>query len=274
MSYALLNGHLLPAAEVHMHLPNRGLQFNDGFFETMVFEHGQVRWSKQHLARMQRAAAALHLQLPTTLGNAPSLGQALAALASPIGGAARIRLQFWRAGGGLYAPKTNQAEWLATAAPFVASDTPIGSAGFAQGISTQYSAVSFCKGPYALHYVLAAQEREARGLGELLLLDSKGHVAEAVSAALLWIRNEELFTPAPESGCVAGVRQAHLLQVAQAKGIRCHLGLYRPEEVLAADAVFTANVAGIRNIQQLASATYKQTEHPLLDALRHWEKQD
>ncbi|AYA36305.1 hypothetical protein D3Y59_04040 [Hymenobacter oligotrophus] len=268
MSQALLNGRLLPAAEVELPLPNRGLQFNDGFFETMVYEGGAVRWAAHHLGRMQRAATALHLELPPALANAAALNHTLAPLAATTAGPARIRLQLWRAGGGLYAPATQQAEWLATAASFVPNNSPVGTADFAQRIGTQYSPVSFCKGPYALHYVLAAQERDARGLDELLLLDAHGHVAESVSAAVFWISNNELHAPAPESGCVAGVRQAHLRQVAQQLGIRCHLGLYRPAALLAADAVFTANVAGIRNIERLAGTAYKQTEHPLLDALR------
>ncbi|UYZ60022.1 aminotransferase class IV [Hymenobacter latericus] len=273
MSYALLNGQLLPAAAVQLPLPNRGLQFNDGFFETLVLAGGQVSWGPQHLGRMQRAAEALHLELPAGLSSVAALNDTLAPLAATLAGAVRIRLQLWRAGGGLYAPATTQAEWLATAAAFVPHNSPIGAADFARSISTHYSPVSFCKGPYALHYVLAAQERKARALGELLLLDAQGHVAEAVSAAVFWISGNELFTPAPESGCVAGVRQAHLLQVAQRQGIRCHLGLYRPAALLAADAVFTANVAGIRRIEQLADVAYKQTEHPLLDALRQWDTQ-
>ena len=67
----LLNGHLLPTAALP--LPNRGLSFGDGFFETLIFADGRLRYAADHHARMQRAAAALHLTLPAP--TLPPLGQ-------------------------------------------------------------------------------------------------------------------------------------------------------------------------------------------------------
>ncbi|OON69481.1 aminotransferase class IV [Hymenobacter sp. CRA2] len=271
--YALLDGTLLPAREVQLALPNRGLQFNDGFFETMIYEAGRLRWAAEHLARMQQAARVLHLSLPPSLSSVAQLTGTLQALADaqpPTTGAVRLRLQLWRAGGGLYTPATSETHWLATATPHVPNDAPVGRAGIAHSIRTHFSPVSFCKGPYALHYVLAAQERAARGLDELLLLDAHGHVAEAVAAAVFWIRQNELFTPALETGCVAGVRRARLLQVAEAAGIRCHMDLFPLTALLAAEAVFTANVAGIRLVQAIDGQEFA-AQHPLVDLLRYRE---
>ncbi|GAB2965167.1 hypothetical protein GCM10027048_38410 [Hymenobacter coalescens] len=270
----LLNGEALPLTEVQLRLPNRGLQFNDGFFETLVWEQGRVKWLADHAARMRGAAAVLHLQLPAALSTPTSLAATLERFAQHAcgpEGACRLRLQLWRAGGGLYAPATAEAHWLLTSAPFTAHDEPVARADFAGSIRTHFSSVSFCKGPYALHYVLAAQERTARGLDELLLLDAHSHVAEAVAAAVFWIKNDELYTPALESGCVAGVRRAHLLRVARAQGLVCHVGLYPASDLLAAQAVFTANVAGIRNVTSLGNVRFKAAP-PLLEALRRWEK--
>jgi branched-subunit amino acid aminotransferase/4-amino-4-deoxychorismate lyase len=272
MTLILLDGELLPASDLALPWPNRGLQFNDGFFETLVCAAGVVRWLAEHHARMRAAAAALHLELPAVLSTPPGLGRTLTEFAAACGvpDPVRLRLQLWRAGGGLYGPSTAAAHWLLTAAPFAGQSAPVPRADFAASIRTHYSPVSFCKGPYALHYVLAAQERTARGLDELLLLDAHGHVAEAVAAAVFWIKNGELFTPGLESGCVAGVRRAHLLQVAQRRGLSCRVGLFAAEELLTAEAVFTANVAGIRAVAQLAGVGLNP-EHLLLTALRRWE---
>ncbi len=65
-----------------------------------------------------------------------------------------------------------------------------------------------------------------RGLDEILLLDSAGHVAEAGAAAIFWLKNDCLYTPALSTGCVAGVRRAHLLRTAQAQGLATAEGLY------------------------------------------------
>lgn len=271
MTLALLDGELVSASDLTLPLPNRGLQFNDGFFETLVAADGRVRWLSGHAARMQAAADALGLQLPAPL-TAEALGSTLLAFAagSGVAGPVRLRLQLWRSGGGLYAPGTAQAHWLLTAAAFTPNDESLTRAGFALQVRTHFSPVSFCKGPYALHYVLAAQERAARGLDELLLLDARGHVAEAVAAAVFWLRDGELFTPALTSGCVAGVRRAHLLGVARQHGVRCHEGLFGAPELLTAEAVFTANVAGIRPVARVDD-THFDPAPPLLAALRRWE---
>lgn len=272
MSLVLLDGALLPAADLALPLPNRGLQFNDGFFETLVLTAGQLRYGAGHVARMRQAAKALALQLPAALSTPSSLEEQLRRLAEANGltVACRLRLQLWRAGGGLYAPDSFETHWLATAAPLVPGPATPARADFAASTRTYFSPVSFCKGPYALHYVLAAQERTARGLDELLLLDAHGHVAEAVAAAVFWLKDGQLFTPALTSGCVAGVRRAHVLAVARAHGLPSQEGLFTPAELLAAEVVFTANVAGLRVLTPVAGHALAAS-HPLLEQLRRWE---
>ena len=250
----LLNNTLVPTATLS--LPNRGLSFGDGFFETLIFINGRLRLAADHCARMQQAATALHLKLPAALATADALETVLAGLAAANAlPAARLRLQLWRAGGGRYTPTTDAAEWLATAEPFAADDTPVATADCALETHSIHSPLSFCKGPQAWIYVRAAHERQRRGLAEIILCDAAGHVAEAGAAAIFWERNGVLFTPALASGCVAGVRRAQVLRAARAAGMECREGLYLREELLAADAIFTANVAAVRIIGAVGSRT-------------------
>jgi branched-subunit amino acid aminotransferase/4-amino-4-deoxychorismate lyase len=251
----LYNGHLLPATALP--LPNRGLSYGDGFFETLIFAEGRLRYAADHLARMQQAAAALQLALPAVLTTIEALEATLGQLAQANDlPAVRLRLQLWRGGGGLYLPETAAVDWLATAAPFVPNDTPIGRADFALETPAVYSPLSFCKGPQAWLYVRAAQERQRRGLDEIILCDAAGHVAEAGAAAIFWAREGVLFTPSLATGCVAGVRRAVVLRAARAAGVECREGLFGREEMLAAEAVFTANVAAIRTVEQLQDRVF------------------
>lgn len=248
----LFNGELLAPATFALPLPNRGLAFGDGFFETLVFADGHLRLAPDHAARMQQAAAALYLTLPPALATAEALAATLAGLAEANQlPAARLRLQLWRGGGGRYTPPTATAEWLATAEPFVPDDTPLRQVDFARDTQSMYSPLSFCKGPQAWLYVRAAHERQQRRLDELILLDAAGHVAEASAAAIFWVKDNVLFTPALASGCVAGVRRAAVLRAARALGLECREGLFQQGDLLAADAVFTANVAAVRVVQRV-----------------------
>lgn len=265
----LYNGDLLPATGFALPLPNRGLFFNDGFFETMVWAETGLRYLPHHLHRMQRAAAALGLDLPEELSTGAALSATLGQLAqasqAPL---VRLRLQLWRSGGGIYMPTTAGCEWLLTSQPFTPLDSDIARADFAQTVQTQFSPVSFCKGPNALTYVRAAQERQQCHLEELLLLSAQGHIAEAVSSSVAWIAGGTVYTPAPEAGGVAGVRLAHLQTKAQALGLSWRPGLYAPKDLLAAEAVFTANIAGIRALEQVGDVLFTSAAHPALRRLR------
>jgi len=272
MAMLLLNGHLLPDDALALTLPNRGLLYGDGFFETLIIENGRLRLAADHLARMQQAAAALHLELPAALATAEGLGNTLAALARANDlPSARLRLKLWRAGGGLYAPLGSAAEWLATADAFQANTTPIEQADFARDTYSVASPLSFCKGPQAWLYVRAAHERHQRGLDDIILCDAAGHVAEAGAAAIFWLKAGVLYTPALATGCVAGVRRAAVLRAAPALGLRGCEGLFAPAELLAAEAAFTANVAGVRPLQQVAGTALGPLPPGLLAALLQLE---
>ncbi|GAA4008949.1 aminodeoxychorismate lyase [Hymenobacter fastidiosus] len=266
----LFNDHLLPSATLP--LPNRGLAFGDGFFETLVFVNGDLRYAADHLARMQQAAAALHFALPAPLATAEGLGAVLARLTTAMRlPTARLRLQIWRAGGGRYTPLTGTAEWLLTAEPYETDASAIDQADFALENHTLASPLSFCKGPQAWLYVRAAYERQQRGLAEIILCNAAGQVAEAGAAAIFWLKNEELFTPALTTGCVAGVRRAHVLRTARAHGLACHEGHFQPAELQAADVAFTANVAALRLIRQIGRQPMPATS-ALWANLQAWEQ--
>jgi branched-chain amino acid aminotransferase len=259
MNQLLHNGTLLEADAFRLTLPNRGLAFGDGFFETLVYEAGRLRLAAEHFARMQQAAAALHLMLPPQLASQIKLEAALAELAQANGiSTARLRLQLWRAGGGRYTSLTDAVEWLATAVPLVVDEAPVMRADFALNTYSIPSPLSFCKGPQAWLYVRAAHERQRRELDEIILCDAAGHVAEAGAAAIFWLKDGLLFTPALSSGCVAGVRRAQVLRAARAAGLECHEGLYKQEVLLAADAAFTANVASVRAVLAIGNTFFSQ----------------
>ena len=257
MTQLLVNGELMDAPGCRLPLPNRGLAFGDGFFETLIFSDGRLRLAADHQARMRQAAAVLYLILPEPLATPEALETTLARLAQANQlPAARLRLQLWRGGGGRYTPPTEAAEWLATAEAFAPDDAPLGKADFARETNSMHSPLSFCKGPQAWLYVRAAHERQQRGLDEIILCDAAGHVAEAGAAAVFWVKDGVLFTPALETGCVAGVRRAQVLRTARAAGVPYREGLFKQKELLAAEAAFTANVAAVRVIQQLGHANF------------------
>ncbi len=264
----LYNNELMRADALRLPLTNRAFQYNDGFFETIMIRHGELCFWEAHQQRMQEAAHALQLNLPAYffLAQFPVklLKLAQAQQAQQLG---RIKLKVWRAGAGLYTPETNTADWLATAQPVSpATENPL-RVGVCQHVQAHYTPLSHFKGPNAPLYVMAGLEKKSIGLDDLLLLDRRGAIAEFISANVFWIKNGALYTPALETGCVNGVLRRSIFRWCELHEVTVMEEVAEVNNLYEADAVFAANVTGIKTVGSLEGKEIS-TNHPLLQRLK------
>lgn len=63
-----------------------------------------------------------------------------------------------------------------------------------------------------LENLLALEEARKRGFDEVVRLNEKDEIVSASMANIFWIKNEKIFTPALETGCLAGTTRAFLLE--------------------------------------------------------------
>ena len=95
------------------------------------------------------------------------------------------------------------------------------------------------------HYVnsiLATNEARTAGYDEALLLDHNGFLAEGPGANLFFEKNRKLFTP--QSGNILpGITRATVIEIAAELGIKVTEGLFKPEELLAAEGAFYCGTA-------------------------------
>ena len=262
--HVIYNGELMPEDELRLPLTNRAFQYNDGFFETAVIENGRIRFWQDHVRRMQQAAAALKLLLPQEVEVFSELKNSLLRLAAQNGAipSGRLKLKVWRSGGGLYTPDTHRASWLATVHPFTPTALQQYHVGVCQTVYTNYSPFSHFKGPNSLIYVMAGIERQQRGFNDMLLLNRQHVVSELVSSNLFWLRDEVLYTPALDTGCVNGIARRNILRWCASEGIRVREVYFEVDRLSASDAVFAANVTGIRSIKSIEGRSF--AEAPLL----------
>jgi branched-subunit amino acid aminotransferase/4-amino-4-deoxychorismate lyase len=249
---------------------NRGFQYNDGLFDTLIFVDGRIRFLHDHLDRLRRALAVLGLELPEAWLRQPFWEEQVAALIrenkleSPV---VRVKMNVWRRPGGLFTPESDQAEILVTVSAQAALPEVIGAAGFIQSAPVPYSPFSFFKGPYALHYVQASREKKRAGWDEGILLDARGQVAEALVSNIFWWRGAVLYTPALETGCIAGIMRLNVLRACQMLRLEVREGFYQPADLLAADLAFTSNVTGLRPIAAIGERAF-QTTSPAFQQLQ------
>lgn len=257
----LYNNHLLHEQELQVPVSDRAFQYNDGFFETAIIADGRLRFWAQHQQRMQEAAEALQLQVPAYFFDTAFEEQLLAlARQEAADRYGRLKLKVWRAGAGLYTPNTNAVNWLATAQPASpAPCTPL-HIGVCRNVHTVPTPLSQVKGPNAPLYVLAGLEKQAQQKDDLLLLSAAGMVSEMISSNVFWLRENVLYTPALETGCVKGILRRNIIGWCQSQGIACQEVKHAPEQLLQAEAVFAANVTGIRGVASINGAPVRQQE--------------
>ena len=265
----LYNNRLLQENELRLPLTSRAFQYNDGLFETIMIRQGRLCFWESHVQRMQEAAAALHIVLPPAFSSS-AFPEKLLELASLQNAQThgRLKLKVWRAGAGIYTPETNEVDWMATvqpASPILQQELQVG---VCKQVQTQYSPLSHFKGPNAPFYVLAGIEKKERQKDDMLILDKEGMVSEFISSNVFWVREGKLHTPALKTGCVHGVLRRNILSWCNKNQVEVIEELTGLNHLYQADAVFAANVTGIRTVASIEDISIK-THHALVKQLDH-----
>lgn len=257
------NSDILPEAEFSLPPTDRAFQYGDGLFETIRYEAGKLCFWPDHYDRLMQGMAALYLDAPDLFTTAylHDLILDLIRQNNLSAGPVRIKIQVWRQPGGLYTPTTRAVNWLLTARPgqpFALTDKP--RLGIFRDIRLSPSRLSPFKTLNALPYVLAGLYRQQHAYDEVLLLDTKGHVAECVASNLFWLTNHQLFTPSLESGCINGIIRRQLLRTYAVQE-----GLFIPDVLQSADAVFCANVSGVQTLLGTLPEHLTDIVHMMMD---------
>jgi len=250
-------------------LPDRGLDFGDGVFETVLLWHGKPQFLAYHLARLETGLHAL--SFPECLSTAAGHLH-LAARAFTETPWAVMRLAVTRGTGprGYAAPELAVPRTVISAAPLQQdrkqAPSPIALA-YARITWADQPALAGIKHMNRLEQVLAANEARAAQVDDVVVLDSAGHVCSLSSANLFLVEAGCLVTPAINATGIAGTRRRLVIeQLAPA------LGLPVAEETVAlsrleqATELFCCNsIRGLQPVARLGNTTW--SEFPIALAL-------
>lgn len=99
----------------------------------------------------------------------------------------------------------------------------------------------------SFHYmnnIAAKRELLAGGASasiEGLFLNERDEIVEGLVSNVFWVRDGALYTPSLDTGPLAGVTRAYVLDQARRAGLACHEGRYAWEDLLRADECFVTN---------------------------------
>jgi len=231
---------------------DRGLQFGEALFETMLLRDGRLPLLEFHLDRLQRGCEQLSLPMPDVAGIESELrphcqepGRWVIKLiysAGP-GGRGYGRPDFLRPQ--LYIGKAPAPERHSGPLRLLLCEIYL----------AQQPQLAGIKHGNRLEQVLARREVDAAGCDEGLLLDSEGRVIEAVAANLFVVRAGKLLTPSLDLCGVDGVMRRAIMTLAQGQGLSVHVDDLTVADIESADEVFLSNsLQGIRSAEALLKA--------------------
>ncbi len=263
----LLNGQPADA----LPLTDRGLQYGDGLFETMVWQDGTIRCWQDHFARLQTGCLKLGIVCPARELLEEEL-QLLTARAG-VSGKQVVKLILTRGSGGrgYRLPQEPRPSRILSLHDFPEYPETF----YSEGVR-----LHLCKTPLGLNpvlagikhlnrleQVLARSEWEDDAYAEGLMLDQSGYVIEGTMSNVFWIRGEKILTPSIERCGVAGILRGRILQAAEAVGIPVEVSEYMLDDLLDAEGVFLSNsVIGIWPVREFLDRRWQP--HAIVRQLR------
>ncbi len=257
------NGELLPENEFCISPANRAFRYGDGVFETMRVAKGKVLWPDLHFERLKHAAGILFFNT----GNDFTRERVERSITELVeanhgqSGNARIRFALFRNNGGLYAPLTNNASFFIESEELESPFFELNNKGLLidtyNDIRKPVNSLSALKSINAQLYVLAGIYKRDKDLGDVILLNQEGHVAEAGSSNIFLVKKSRLITPAADQGAVDGIMRRVILQLASGHDIPVAERVVSTEELESADEIFLTNaIHGIRWVMGFRQKRY------------------
>jgi len=247
----LINGQ----AEHCINVLDRGFQYGDGLFETILVESGCTTFLDRHLNRLHKGCAALGF---------PRLDEALirheiSMLVKPQQSGV-LKLVISRGVG--------ERGFLAPAKPEVTrvisfSEQAIDMSGELSACSLIYCNTRLSRQPLLagikhlnqLERVLAREELRDQ-VGEGLMLDVNDQVIEGIMSNLFMVKDRCLITPRLSYSGVAGIMREFLLEQAKQQGMSCEVKDITLLDLEKADEIFMTNsLMPVRVINQLVTST-------------------
>ncbi|WP_165787089.1 aminodeoxychorismate lyase [Pseudohalioglobus lutimaris] len=250
-------------------IPDRGLDFGDGLFETLLVRQGQPVLLDYHLQRLQHGIEAL--AFPDCL---PRARDHLASACKQLIGTpwAALRLTVTRGAGprGYAPPERVVPRTIITSAPLqqdrdeLSAPITLGWAEVAWSIQPRLAGIKHLN---RLEQVLAANEARALGVDEVVMLDARGLVCSVSAANLFLVEDGRLLTPSLEYVGIAGTRRRLVIeQLAPALNIEVVQRDVHAAQLEQAAELFCCNaIRGLQPVSRLGEQHWQ--DHPVCSAL-------
>ena len=227
---------------------DHGFLFGDGIFEGMRSYNGKVFRLREHMVRLWNSAKALMIEIPMTIEEMESATYETLKINNIHDG--YIRLIVTRGTGtlGLDAHLCKEPQVIIIADHLALYPKEFYETGLdivtASTVRTNPAMVSpQIKSLNYLNNILAKIEGHLAGCVEVLMLNTKGEVAECSGDNIFVVNNGKLHTPPTEAGILEGITRQTVIEIAGEMGIPVREVPMTRYDIFAADECFLTGSA-------------------------------
>ncbi|MBX2923582.1 MAG: aminotransferase class IV [Chitinophagaceae bacterium] len=261
--YFVHNGQLFREGKAVISPDNRSFRYGDGLFETMRIIKGNIPLKKFHFERLLSGMKLLQFDIPEFFTPA-NLESDIIALSKKnrIEDGAVIRLVVFRSEGGLYDLEDMRPNYIIQSMA-LGNIPSLNDDGQGIEIDVYPDATKACnvfssvKSNNFLPYFMGVLYAKQKGLGDCLILNQYGRIADATVANIFCVKGKTIYTPPLSEGGVAGVARRFLMEYLPQGGYELEEKAMAADELQQMDEVFLTNaVRGIRSVKKFRNKTY------------------
>jgi branched-chain amino acid aminotransferase len=230
-----LNGKFLSQLEAKTSILDPGFLHGFGLFETMRAYKNKIVYLHEHLQRIKDSSKVMGMRFPYSITQLKKIIRKTAGLNRFKD--AYVRLTLWKAEQG-----TGASIIVKKYQPYTPRQYRKGfSAGISRFRQDEHSFLARIKSTSRLLYELSLQEAKGKGFDEAIILNSRGYITEGARSNLFLVKDNEIFTPSLECGCLGGITRRVVFGLAKKYSIKIYEGNFTAGDLNRADEAFLTN---------------------------------
>ncbi len=258
--YINYNGKIYASNEQIFSINNRAFKYGDALFETIRVVNGKLCFVEDHFKRLKMGVDLLKMKSSNISFNDVKVQIEELLVKNKITEGGRVRLTVFREADGFYQPLNEKKAYVIEAKPIDSNFYALNEKGLTLGIFDEQrrstSKLSNIKTTNSLQQILAGVYCKENNLDECIMLNKHGRIAEATSSNIFLYKNNNIYTPSLEEGCMDGVMRKQVLRIASKLKINIFEGMVNGSMLLQADELFLTNV--VRGLQWVESFKEKK----------------
>ncbi|MFT7486990.1 MAG: branched-chain amino acid aminotransferase, partial [Candidatus Paceibacteria bacterium] len=206
-----LNGEFLSPGTPAISAEDPGFLLGLAVFDTLLCRSGRAIFVKDHIRRLHQSAAALGIELPSTLDPEQGIAEVVERIGEELA-ALRLTVTPGAPGRGV--------SLVITTRPFEAPPERGVRVTLAKETKASGRGLGNVKTTGRARNVLARAQAESQGAYEALQQTQDGDVSEGTVSNLFLVSGDELRTPGLDRGCLPGIVRGKVLEMARSLGMQ------------------------------------------------------